>query len=54
MVSFTQIMLFYVFLTIALAFLGNFLLGYEYYYGAIVGLVVSAVLWFTVGKNMVS
>lgn len=51
MATFNQVMLFYLVLTVILGFVGN------YYgkpvYGVVAGLVISVVLWYTVGKNMV-
>ncbi len=52
-VTFAQVMLFYVLLTVSLSFLGNYLSGYSYQTGFIIGLIISAILWFTVGKKMV-
>lgn len=54
MASFMMIMLFYLVLSIALAWAGNQFLGYDYMYGFAAGLLLSGILWFTVGKNMVS
>jgi len=49
-----MIMLFYLVLSIGLAWAGNSFLGYDYVYGFALGLLLSAILWFTVGKNMVT
>lgn len=55
MASFNQIMLFYLVLTVILSFVGNYYGGVEYAkYGFMAGIVLSVVLWFTVGRNMVT
>jgi len=54
MVSFMMIMLFYLLLSIGLAWAGNYFLGYGYMHGFVLGMLISIVLWVTVGKNMVS
>jgi hypothetical protein len=50
MVSIYMIMLFYVLLTLVLAYLGNLLLGYGYYAGFILGLLISIILWYLWGS----
>lgn len=52
-VTFAQVMLFYVLLTVALS-VASYLTGYDIFLGFIAGVIISAILWFTVGKKMVN
>ena len=51
-VTFVQVMLFYVLLTVALSIV-SYLTGYDIFLGFVIGVLLSAILWFTVGKKMV-
>jgi hypothetical protein len=50
MVSVYVIMIFYLILSAILAYFGNTLLGYDYYVGFIVGLILSVILWYLWGS----
>ena len=54
MTSFMMIMFFYVVLSVALAWAGNYFTGYGYMYGLVIGILISIGMWFTIGKNMVT
>lgn len=54
MASFIIIMAFYLILSVVLAWAGNHFLQYDYWYGFILGVIISLFMWFTVGKNMIT